>query len=101
MKLGQTLQALLKERRWTLAKLAREANVPTQTLHGWITGRRSVDLKQIQKVAQTFQISIHHLIFGEPDPYDPPADEILRELFSGDVRVTIQKIERLKPSKRK
>ena len=96
MKLAETLQSLLKQRRWTLAQLSRLSGVPTQTLHGWTTGRRSVDLNQVQKVARAFEVSIHHLTFGEPDPYDSPTEEILKEIFSGDVRVTLHRIEKVK-----
>lgn len=96
MKLGSNLQSLCKQRGWSLTRLAKESGVPIQTLHGWSTGRRSVDLKQVKKVAEAFKISIHHLVFGEPDPYEAPGEEILREIFSGDVRVTLHRIERKK-----
>jgi transcriptional regulator with XRE-family HTH domain len=96
MKLGQSLQVLLKKRGWTLARLARESGVPSQTLHGWTTGRRSVDLNQVRKVAGTLEVSVHELAFGESDPHAQASGEILRELFTGDVRVTLHRIERRK-----
>lgn len=71
-----------------------EAKIPKQTLHNWTVGRRSVDPDQLKAVASALNVSLHHLLFGTPDPNEIPNEEILKELFSGDVRVTIQKIER-------
>lgn len=49
---------------------------------------------QLRKVAATLQISTHELMFDEVDPFENKADEILKELFSGDVQVTLHRIER-------
>lgn len=43
---------------------------------------------------------MHELCYGEPDPYEVKSEEILKELFSGDIRVSIHKIERIKPSRK-
>lgn len=97
MKLGSILTALCKERGITLARLAREAGIPPQTLHNWTVGRKAVNPDQLKKVADKLEVSLHYLLFGEPDPHEPPGEEILREIFSGDVRVTLHRIERRKP----
>jgi hypothetical protein len=34
------------------------------------------------------EVSIHELAFGATDPYEPKSEEISKELFTGDVRVT-------------
>ena len=96
MKLGPILLTLCKRRGWTLARLSRESGVATQTLHGWSVGRKGVQLNQLQKVAAALEVSIHQLAFGAPDPFEAPSEEILKEIFSGDVRVTLQRIERRK-----
>lgn len=87
---------LSKKRGMSLAGLARASGVPPQTLHHWTTGRRSVNPDQLKKVAAVLQVSIHFLIFGEADPHEAPVEEILKELFSGDVRITLHRIERRK-----
>lgn len=94
MKLGPTLLSLCNERRLNLAKLSRITGVPRQTLHNWTLGRRSVNPEQLRVVAKALKVSTHYLLFGENDPFEGPGDEILREIFSGDVRVTLHKIER-------
>jgi transcriptional regulator with XRE-family HTH domain len=94
MKLDTTLLSICKKKGLSLAQLARQSGVPTQTLHGWTTGKAAAKLDQLKKVATTLQVPIHELIFGEPDPYEQPGEELLKEIFSGDVRVTLHRIER-------
>jgi hypothetical protein len=55
-----------------------------------------VDPDQIRSVAHALGVSVHYLLFGERDPLETPGEEILREIFSGDVRVTLHRIERKK-----
>ena len=96
MKLATTLPRLCKEKSLSLAKVAREAGIPVQTLHGWQTAKGGVNLDQLKKVATVLQVSVHELAYGEPDPFDSPGVEILKEIFAGDVRVTLHRIERRK-----
>lgn len=94
MKLGMKLSKICKERNLSLSRLAKDAGVPLATMHAWTTGRKSVNPDQLRKVASVLKISMHELIFDEPDPYESLSGEMLKEIFSGDVRVTIHKIER-------
>ena len=86
----------MKGRDWSLSKLARESGVPVATIHGWVAGRTRPDLGQLKKVATTLEVSIHELAFGESDPFETPGDEVLKEIFSGDVRISLHRIERRK-----
>ncbi|MNJ91243.1 Helix-turn-helix domain protein [compost metagenome] len=94
MNLGKNLSKLMKEKGFTLIRLAKESGVSKQTIHGWTTGRRVHDLGQLKKVATILEIPIHDLVYGEPDPFLNQSQVLLKELFSGDVRVTIHKLER-------
>lgn len=96
MKLGKIIETLCKQRGWTVAGIARDSGVPVQTIHNWSTARGSVNPDQVKKVASILGVSLHYLIFGEPDPNEAPGEEILKEIFSGDVRVTLHRIERRK-----
>lgn len=96
MKLSENITALCKAKRWKLVELSRKAGIPNQTLHNWVTGRTSVNPEQLKKVAAALEVSLHYLVFGEPDPFEQPAQEILKEIFTGDVRVTLHRIERKK-----
>jgi len=99
MKLNSTLLQLCKLKRWSLAQLSRESGVAVQTLHGWTTGRKAVRLDQLKKVSAALEVSMHQLAFGEPDPFEPIGEEVLREIFTGDVRVTLHRIERRRRTK--
>lgn len=94
MRLSENINRLCRERGWSLARLAREAQVPPQTLHNWTTGRTSLNPSQLKMVAAALQVSMHFLLFGESDPFENPSEEILKEIFSGDVRVTLHRIEK-------
>lgn len=101
MELKRMLLHYCNERGWTIARLARESGIPKPTLHGWTTGQSALNLDQLRKVAAVLEVSLHELLFGEPDPYQAPMEEILKELFTGDVRVSIHRIEKRYRSGRK
>ena len=94
MKLSQTLSKICTERKLNLSKLAKETGVPIQTIHGWTEGRKAVNLAHLRKVAEYLKIPIFELLYGERDSFELSSEEILRELFSGDIRVTVHKIEK-------
>ena len=94
MKLGSKLTQLCKVQGLSLSRLAKEAGVPLQTVHAWTTGRKSINPDQLRKVASVLKVSVHELLFDEPDPHEAVGGEILKEIFSGDVRVTLHRIER-------
>ena len=94
MNLKTNLPALLTSRKMTLSGLAKKAGLSKSTVHGWVTGQIAINIDQLKKVAVVLEVSLHQLCFGEPDPFEKPGDEVLKELFSGDLRVSISKIER-------
>lgn len=94
MKIGLNIQKICKSKRLSLSQLSKRAGVPTTTLHAWTTGRKSINPDQIRKVATVLEVSLHELLFDEPDPFEAKPTEILKEIFSGDVRVTLHRIER-------
>lgn len=94
MQLNTMLDHLLKKRNLSLTKLAKQSGIPTSTLHSWTTGKKTLNLEQLKKVSLTLEIPIHDLVWGCPDPFESTNDEVLKEIFSGDVRVTIHKVLR-------
>jgi transcriptional regulator with XRE-family HTH domain len=94
MKLGQIVQITCKERGWTVARLARESGVPAQTIHNWSLAKGAINPDQVKKISQVLGVSLHYLLYGEGDPHEAPFDEVLKEIFSGDVRVTLHRVER-------
>ncbi len=92
-KLKDNLQLLLKKRNISMSELSKLSKVPKTNLHSWSNGTNP-QLDQLKCVADALEVSIHELAFGLPDPYEPKSDEILKELFTGDVRVTLHRIEK-------
>lgn len=69
-------------------------------MHAWTVGRGTINLEYLRKVANTLKISVHQLAYGEPNPHESVSEEVLREIFSGDVRVTLHRIERRRTNQR-
>lgn len=91
--LKENLNKLLKDRKVSLTELSRKVKVPKTNIHSWTAGANP-QLDQLKRVADVLQVSLYELAFGTFDPYESKSDEILKELFTGDVRVTLHKIER-------
>ena len=96
MNLASNLKKICKAKKVSITELARQTGVRQNTIHGWSTGRRVLNMDDLKKVADYLEIGIHSLLYGEPDPHETPAQEILKEIFSGDIRVTLHKIEKIK-----
>ena len=92
MNLSKNIALYCKQKNMRLSVLARKAKVPKATLHGWITGRRALNLDQLRRVADTLEVPLYRLLF---DAEDPRTSRIinLEKIFAGDVRVTIEKIQ--------
>lgn len=95
MELSKNLIELCKKRRMSLASLAKKSGVKQPTLHGWTTGRRVQNLDDLKRVCEVLEVGLHTLIFGEADPFEGK-NEILNEIFKGDITVTIHRIEKEK-----
>jgi len=96
MSFAENLINTMKSKRLSFAELAKKSGVSKSTIHGWTTGRRVQELKELKRVATILEVSIHELVFGEPDPFEAKSQEFLKELFTGDVRLTVHKIERMR-----
>lgn len=93
--LKDNLHRILKRQNMSLSDLAKKAKVPKSNLHSWTTGANP-RLDQLKRVSDILKVPIHELAFGESDPYEASSEEILKEIFTGDVRVTLHRIERRK-----
>lgn len=93
--LKDNLNKHLKLSRISLTELSKKAKVPKTNLHSWTTGANP-QLDQLKRVCEVLQVPMHELAFGEADPFEPKSEEILKEIFTGDVRVTLHRIEKRK-----
>lgn len=92
MNLSKNIAHYCKQKNMPLSVLARKAKVPKATLHGWITGRRALNLDQLRRVADTLEVPLYRLLFDADDPRTSRRIN-LEKIFAGDVRVTIEKIQ--------
>ena len=67
---GVTLEKLLKKHNMNISQLARSVGVSPTTAQEWVgaKGRFPSKPRILQKIAQTFGLTLHELLFGEPDP---------------------------------
>jgi len=93
MELSKNLIELCKKKNITIAALAKKSGVKQPTLHGWTTGRSVQNLDDLKKVCDVLEVGLHTLLYGKADPFEMK-EEILKEIFKGDVRITIHKIEK-------
>lgn len=100
MLLSKTLAKICKAKKISISQLSKKSGVAQPTLHGWSSGRSVGNLDDLKKVCDVLQVSLHQLLFDEPDPYEIGHEEILKEIFSGDLRVSISRIEK-KPRNKK
>lgn len=78
-------------------KLAAMSGVPKSSIHGWMASseQEKINVIQLNKVCAALRVGLYELLFSKPDPHgqNQLKSEILRELFTGDVRITIHKVE--------
>lgn len=96
MLLSKTLAKICKSKKISISQLSKLSGVPQPTLHGWTSGRSVGNIDDLKKVSEALQVSLHQLLYDQADPFELGHEEILKELFSGDLRVTIHKIEKKK-----
>lgn len=95
MNLAHNLLQICRQRKMSLSTLSKRSGVKQPTLHGWTTGRSVQNLEDLRKVCEVLRVGFHSLIFGRSDPYEG-GEKLLEELFKGEVRITISRIEKVR-----
>ncbi|MBL7545541.1 MAG: helix-turn-helix transcriptional regulator [Bdellovibrionaceae bacterium] len=99
MNLKKQLKYYLERDEITASQLARKANVPKQSLSGWLAGSNPRDVKQVKRVADALNITLDNLLFGEgPEPQSQKAIDLGSlvgdEWFSGIFEMKIRRVKR-------
>jgi len=104
MKLKSQLKFYLSLREMSASQLARKAQVPKQSLSGWLGGSNPRDVKQVKRVADALGVSVDNLLFGEGR--DETADRVTQldalmgdGWVSGIFEVRLRRISRKKEEK--
>lgn len=84
MTLKKQLRLYLEKRDLTAAQLAKKAQVPKQSLSGWMAGSNPRDVRQVKRVAEVLGTTIDHLMFGEGAQSDSAKVGSLESLLTDD-----------------
>ena len=90
MELAKNLTRLCEEKGVTLTNLARLSGVKQPTLFGWSTGRAVHNLNDLRKVCGVLKISLHEILFSEPDPHTN--EDFIEKIVWGKLKVLLYKI---------
>jgi transcriptional regulator with XRE-family HTH domain len=97
IKIGKVLKQMLKEKRLTLKGISKETGIPYSTLHTWQENRQPKDVLKAQKLARYLGISLHELLFDQPDLKEQKNTESIQglkeEFFKGTFEITVRKID--------
>lgn len=92
---GVTLEKLLKEHKMTISQLAKAVGVSPSSAQEWVgkAGRFPSRPKTLQKIAQTFGLTLHELLFGEPDPMSIVGQLLEKtEIHTGLYEISIKRV---------
>lgn len=93
---GENLEKLMKARGLSGRTLAKQMGVPAKTVQEWVGsgGRMPRSPDALRQLASLFDISIHELLFGVPDPQGMIGSLLEKtEIHSGIYEITVKKIK--------
>lgn len=100
MSLKENLKAAMEDQKISITQLSKRAGVPVTTIHGLLntSNQKRLDVVQLQKICNVLSVPLYEMIFSKPDPNAKTeiGAETLTDLFRGDIRVVVQRINREK-----
>jgi transcriptional regulator with XRE-family HTH domain len=99
MTFGEILESLMKKRKLTIRALAAQLDISPKTVQEWIGkgGRMPRNPDIIKRLAKSFDISVHYLLFGEEDEIGSLKDIFeSSEIHTGLYEITIKKVNKKK-----
>lgn len=92
---GVILEDLIKSRNLSVRQFSKDIGLKPSTVNEWIgkNGRFPSSPDIIKKLARYFEITVHELLYGEPEE-SSSLDKILNkeEVFSGVYEITLKKV---------
>lgn len=92
MNLDKNLKMLLDKRGMSVSHLARMSDVPKQTISDWLTGRKPKSLMSLKRVADTLEVTVDYLCFGEDKP-KTAIEEFKNEINAGVFEVVLRRVK--------
>lgn len=93
MKIKTVLKRLLFENDMSVAQLARETEIPRQTIDNWLAGQEPRSFDQVKSVAKYFQMSMDELCFDERN-YHESIDKFNDEINAGVFEVVLRRVRK-------
>lgn len=92
LKIGKTLEKLMKSERHTLSSISKATGVPKSTLSEWLNNR-APNPTQAVKVAGHLGVSLHFLLFGKDDEQEPVQKILKEDFFKGTFEITVKRVK--------
>jgi hypothetical protein len=93
MNLKFQLEYYLQRHSITPTMLARLAKVPRQNISNWLMNQKPKDVEQVKRVADVFQISLDHLLFGNAKDSQTTVISDSKDWITGTFEIKIRKIK--------
>lgn len=93
---GKTLESLIEKHNMSVRQFAQEIGVSPKTAQEWVgkEGRFPSNPESLKKIANLFDITIHELIYGEPDPREFLGAILEKtEIHTGLYEITVKKVK--------
>ena len=91
VKLDAVLKQLIADKGVSAREVSRACGIPQSTMNNFMSGRGPHRPEQVHALAKYFGVSMEKILFGEDDR-PPTLEEVLTDkVFSGWLKVTIEK----------
>lgn len=92
--MSEILQTALRECRYTLKQISKGTGVSVSTLTDWQTGRSPRDLEKLRRVAHFLGVSLHEILFGEPDALEAEVSKewLVEEIKKGRFEIILRRV---------
>ncbi len=87
MNITAKIQELRKQKKWSVARLAREAGIPTVSLRAMLARKdpNAYNVKNLIKIAKALGVTVSYLTESEPDDAKPKLsvqqkEELMRQI---------------------
>lgn len=91
---GKNLEKLLSDFDMSITTLAKKTGISKSTLQGYVgpAGNFPSNPMVFKALSEVFGLSIHELIFGEPDPYSEVNTDRNTIYLKGEYKIYLEKI---------
>lgn len=93
---GKNLEKLIRQNNMSIRQFSKAIEVSPKTAQEWVgkSGRFPSSPLIIKKIANLFNLSVHEILFGEPDPNQIIRDILEKtEIHTGLYEITIKKVK--------